>query len=69
MFIGEPQMTEDQKSPNASLESVPPSDIYTKFLTFHMSEAQYDRLRRFAFDRRLGYQEVIERALRAYLSQ
>jgi hypothetical protein len=34
-----------------------------KSLTLRLSEPQYERLRRFAFDRRLSHQDVIERAL------
>jgi hypothetical protein len=69
MFIGEPRMIQDRGSADELSESPPSSDVYTKSLTLHMSEVQYERLRRFAFDRRLGYQEVVERALRAYLNQ
>jgi hypothetical protein len=69
MFIGEPQMTQDRNSSDEPSDSAPFSDSYTKSLTLHLSEVQYDRLRRFAFDRRLGYQEIIERALRDYLNQ
>jgi hypothetical protein len=69
MFIGEPQMTQDGNSPDELSDGEGLSGVYTKSLTVHMSEGQYERLRRFAFERRVGYQEIIERALRAYLTQ
>jgi hypothetical protein len=34
-----------------------------KSLTLRLSEPQYERLRRFAFERRVSHQDVIERAL------
>jgi hypothetical protein len=40
-----------------------------KSLTLRLSETQYERLRRFAFERRLSHQDIIERALIAYLDQ
>jgi hypothetical protein len=40
-----------------------------KSLTLRLSEAQYERLRRFAFDRRLSHQDIIERALIEYLDR
>src|SRR4051794_6771504 len=40
-----------------------------KSLTLRLSETQYERLRRFAFDRRLSHQDIIERALLEYLEQ
>jgi hypothetical protein len=40
-----------------------------KSLTLRLSETQYERLRRFAFDRRLSHQDIIERALVDYLDQ
>jgi hypothetical protein len=40
-----------------------------KSLTLRLSESQYERLRRFAFERRLSHQDVIERALMACLDQ
>ena len=48
-------------------ESVPLSGAHTRSLTFHLSEVQHERLRRFAFDQRMSYQEIVERALRDYL--
>jgi hypothetical protein len=40
-----------------------------KSLTLRLSETQYDRLRRFAFERRLSHQDIIESALLGYLDQ
>lgn len=41
----------------------------TKSLTLRLSEARYQRLRRFAFERDASHQEVIEAALMAYLER
>lgn len=41
----------------------------TKSLTLRLSEARYQRLRRFAFERDASHQEVIEAALIAYLDK
>jgi hypothetical protein len=40
-----------------------------KSLTLRLSETQYERLRRFAFEKRLSHQDIIEGALLAYLDQ
>jgi hypothetical protein len=40
-----------------------------KSLTLRLSETQYERLRRFAFERRLSHQDIIERALMDHLDQ
>ena len=40
-----------------------------KSLTLRLSESQYERLRRFAFERRLSHQDIIESALLGYLDQ
>ena len=40
-----------------------------KSLTLRLSETQYERLRRFAFDQRMSHQDIIERALMDYLSR
>ena len=69
MFISAPKMVQDHGPSAEPLDSTPLAEVYTKSLSLHLSEAQYDRLRRFAFERRLSYQELIERALRAYLDQ
>jgi hypothetical protein len=69
LFIGTPQMVQDQSSSSEPAESAPLSEIHTRPLTLHLPEAQYERLRRVAFEQRLSYQELIERALRTYLNQ
>jgi hypothetical protein len=69
MFIGAPQVAQGHTSPDEAPESVPLSGAYTRSLTFHLSEVQHERLRRFAFDQRMSYQEIVERALRDYLDQ
>jgi hypothetical protein len=40
-----------------------------KSLTLRLSETQYERLRRFAFEKRLSHQDIIEGALLTYLDQ
>src|SRR4051812_14528669 len=40
-----------------------------KPLTLRLSETQYERLRRFAFDQRMSHQDIIEEALMDYLSR
>ncbi len=40
-----------------------------KSLTLRLSETQYEKLRRFAFDHRQSHQDIIERALMEYLSR
>jgi len=40
-----------------------------KSLTLRLSETQYERLRRFAFDHRMSHQDIIEQALMEYLSR
>lgn len=49
--------------------SVPTSEPRTKSLTLRLSEGQYQRLRRFAFDRGASHQDVIEAALMAHLDK
>ena len=51
--------------PTAPLEREPRA----KSLTLRLSETQYERLRRFAFDQRTSHQDIIERALMDYLSR
>lgn len=41
----------------------------TKSLTLRLSESQYQRLRRFAFDRGASHQDVIEAALMEHLDK
>ena len=40
-----------------------------KSLTLRLSETQYERLRRFAFERRQSHQDIIERALIEHLDR
>jgi len=40
-----------------------------KSLTLRLSETQYERLRRFAFEQRMSHQDIIERALMDYLNR
>ena len=40
-----------------------------KSLTLRLSETQYERLRRFAFEHRLSHQDIIEAALMAHLDK
>ena len=40
-----------------------------KSLTLRLSETQYERLRRLAFDTRMSHQDIIERALMEYLNR
>ncbi len=46
-----------------------PAEPRAKSLTLRLSETQYQRLRRFAFDRGQSHQDVIERALMEYLDR
>ena len=40
-----------------------------KSLTLRLSETQYERLRKFAFESRLSHQDIIEQALMTHLEQ
>ena len=40
-----------------------------KSLTLRLSEAQYERLRRYAFEHRMSHQDIIEQALMNHLSK
>jgi hypothetical protein len=53
-------------SPGRILSAIEPR---TKSLTLRLSEGQYQRLRRFAFDRGASHQDVIEAALMAHLDK
>lgn len=53
-------------SPSRSMSA---SEPRTKSLTLRLSEGQYQRLRRFAFDRGASHQDVIEAALMAHLDK
>ena len=41
----------------------------SKSLTLRLSEPQYERLRRFAFERRLSHQDILERAMIEFLDR
>lgn len=56
-------------APAPALRPAPDAELRTKSLTLRLSEARYQRLRRFAFDRSASHQEVIEAALIAYLER
>ena len=57
-------------APALATPSVAPApEPKSKALTLRLSETQYQRLRRFAFDRGLSHQDVIERALMEHLTQ
>jgi hypothetical protein len=56
--------------PTPSTPAVPAGrEPRAKSLTLRLSETQYERLRRFAFESRLSHQDIIEGALLAYLDQ
>jgi hypothetical protein len=56
--------------PTSSTPAVPAGrEPRAKSLTLRLSETQYERLRRFAFESRLSHQDIIEGALLAYLDQ
>jgi hypothetical protein len=58
------------RSPPATASTPAPArEPRAKSLTLRLSETQYERLRRFAFERRLSHQDIIERALIEYLDR
>jgi hypothetical protein len=55
---------------HTAAQSVPASrQPRAKSLTLRLSEAQYERLRRYAFETRLSHQDIIEGALMGVLNQ
>jgi hypothetical protein len=60
-----------QPAPQASTAALAAAarEPRAKSLTLRLSETQYERLRRFAFEKRLSHQDIIEGALLAYLDQ
>jgi hypothetical protein len=69
-------VTQPAPAPQAAPQPTPATPVVTagkepraKSLTLRLSETQYERLRRFAFDRRLSHQDIIESALLGYLDQ
>ncbi len=60
------------KALQANLHAVAPPggrEPRAKSLTLRLSESQYERLRQFAFERRLSHQDIIERALLEHLGR
>jgi hypothetical protein len=55
--------------PAVSVRSPQTQEPRAKALTLRLSESQYQRLRRFAFDRGLSHQDVLEQALMELLGQ
>jgi hypothetical protein len=56
--------------PAASSQPIPLSrEPRAKSLTLRLSETQYERLRKFAFESRLSHQDIIEQALMTHLDQ
>ena len=47
----------------------PTREPKTRSLTLQLSENQYEQLRRFAFERRLSHQDVLERAMIEHLAR
>ena len=47
--------------------AAPEREPRAKSLTLRLSESQYERLRRFAFEHRLSHQDIIEAALMTHL--
>jgi hypothetical protein len=59
------------KALQASLHAAanPGREPRAKSLTLRLSEGQYERLRQFAFERRMSHQDIIERALLEHLDR
>lgn len=55
--------------PAAKAAPAPDREPRAKSLTLRLSETQYERLRRFAFDSRQSHQDIIERALMEHLEK
>jgi hypothetical protein len=69
-------VTQSAPAPQAASQPIPIAPTASagkepraKSLTLRLSETQYERLRRFAFERRLSHQDIIESALLGYLDQ
>ncbi|GEL44570.1 hypothetical protein MEX01_51610 [Methylorubrum extorquens] len=58
-----------QAAPASISRGASDAEPRTKSLTLRLSEARYQRLRRYAFERDASHQEVIEAALIAYLDK
>jgi hypothetical protein len=55
--------------PPAKSAPAPDREPRAKSLTLRLSETQYERLRRFAFESRQSHQDIIERALMEHLDE
>lgn len=55
--------------PTTAKRAAAAAEPRTKSLTLRLSESQYQRLRRFAFDRGASHQDVIEAALMEHLDK
>ncbi len=55
--------------PSTAKRTANAAEPRTKSLTLRLSESQYQRLRRFAFDRGASHQDVIEAALMEHLDK
>ena len=62
-------VTQPSPAPQPTLAVLAGREPRAKSLTLRLSETQYERLRRFAFERRLSHQDIIEGALLTYLDQ
>lgn len=61
--------TPAQAQPPVAKRPAASAEPRTKSLTLRLSESQYQRLRRFAFDRGASHQDVIEVALMEHLDK
>jgi predicted DNA binding CopG/RHH family protein len=64
--LAEPQPS---AQPSTAKRAATAAEPRTKSLTLRLSESQYQRLRRFAFDRGASHQDVIEAALMEHLDK
>lgn len=64
-----PTSEPEAAKPSAPVRQAPAQEPRAKALTLRLSESQYQRLRRFAFDRGMSHQDVLEQALMDLLSK
>src|SRR5829696_1533455 len=57
------------QTPTATQPAPVSREPRAKSLTLRLSETQYERLRRYAFEKRMSHQDIIERALLDYLNR
>jgi hypothetical protein len=68
--VASPLVSQAAPQPTPAAPTAPAgTEPRAKSLTLRLSETQYERLRRFAFERRLSHQDIIESALLGYLDQ